>query len=539
MKKVFKILETPFHPVLFTLFPVLSLFAVNIKELPISEIKFPLTIILLVIIIFWSLLNFVFPDKKLTAIITSLTALFLFSYQPLVGSFLSSEIFFQLIRIFRRLGNINGAYWFTSGIAVLGLIYFLQKSKKHLTEFTIMFNIAALFITIWPLFTVTTTEIIRKTRIVKQPVQISAISNKPTEELPDIYYIIVDAYANQHTLQDYYNFDNSDFVNFLKQTGFYVAQYSKSNYPLTYDSVPSSLNMDYLDELIKQVGKDSTDVLPLQEFAQDNRLILYLKAKGYKYYNFGPKNHFFQIKKNVDFNFTYFSGEQKSLVKLSAFTELFISQTLLKPLIDSNIISLKTTGIQEAGLNDNRSYYNEILNQIDSVPKIAPQSGPKFVFVHSLLTHPPFVFNQEGNFVSNSNWTTDYRKGYIDQLIFANQALQKLIGLILQGSPKPPVIVLQSDHGSYPPGLQKEGYNFYWPAASKDELKERFGILNAYYFPDKDTNSLYETITPVNSFRIILNKYFGEKLKLLPDRSFVPSNFHHPYDVTDVTDLIK
>jgi hypothetical protein len=33
--------------------------------------------------------------------------------------------------------------------------------------------------------------------------------------------------------------------------------------------------------------------------------------------------------------------------------------------------------------------------------------------------------------------------------------------------------------------------------------------------------SLYETITPVNTFRIILRDYFHQEIDLLPDKAFV------------------
>lgn len=49
-------------------------------------------------------------------------------------------------------------------------------------------------------------------------------------------------------------------------------------------------------------------------------------------------------------------------------------------------------------------------------------------------------------------------------------------------------------------------------------------ILNAYYIPNNVNLFLYETITPVNTFRIILNNYFGQNLPLLEDKSyFVPT----------------
>ncbi|HSU72625.1 MAG TPA: hypothetical protein VLJ21_02140, partial [Candidatus Binatia bacterium] len=42
--------------------------------------------------------------------------------------------------------------------------------------------------------------------------------------------------------------------------------------------------------------------------------------------------------------------------------------------------------------------------------------------------------------------------------------------------------------------------------------------INAYYFSDGDYSGLYENITPVNSFRVVFNKYLKTNYSLLPDR---------------------
>ena len=68
--------------------------------------------------------------------------------------------------------------------------------------------------------------------------------------LPDIYYIIVDAYARNDILLDQFGFDNSEFYEFLKNRGFYVAYQSLSNYLWTHLSLASSLNMDYIPNIV-------------------------------------------------------------------------------------------------------------------------------------------------------------------------------------------------------------------------------------------------------------------------------------------------
>jgi hypothetical protein len=47
-------------------------------------------------------------------------------------------------------------------------------------------------------------------------------------------------------------------------------------------------------------------------------------------------------------------------------------------------------------------------------------------------------------------------------------------------------------------------------------------IMNAYYLPDGGSELLYDSISPVNSFRVILNRYFGMNMDLLDDRCIPP-----------------
>jgi hypothetical protein len=65
-------------------------------------------------------------------------------------------------------------------------------------------------------------------------------------------------------------------------------------------------------------------------------------------------------------------------------------------------------------------------------------------------------------------------------------------------------------------------------------IQERLGILNVYYFPDQDYTALYPAISPVNTFRVVLNQYFGADYPLLPDRHFF-ALMRQPYRFLDVT----
>jgi hypothetical protein len=78
-------------------------------------------------------------------------------------------------------------------------------------------------------------------------------------------------------------------------------------------------------------------------------------------------------------------------------------------------------------------------------------------------------------------------------------------------------IVLKVDEGPYAGG----GETWAWDKATDIELREKMGILNAYYLPGITDSHLYESITPVNSFRLVLDHYFGAGLGLLPDRNYL------------------
>ncbi len=72
-----------------------------------------------------------------------------------------------------------------------------------------------------------------------------------------------------------------------------------------------------------------------------------------------------------------------------------------------------------------------------------------------------------------------------------------------------------------------------------EELRQKFGILNAIYFPDRGYNDLYEDLTPINTFRIIFNRYFGQNFPLLPDTSYSHYSRDDLYSFFDVTEVTK
>jgi hypothetical protein len=173
---------------------------------------------------------------------------------------------------------------------------------------------------------------------------------------------------------------------------------------------------------------------------------------------------------------------------------------------------------------------------------LADDPGPKFVFAHFLAPHPPYVFHPDGSFVEQEPLATeDERAGYIRQMQYVNRRILELVDRLLDApADQQPIVILQADEGPFPARYDANEWRFDWHTATDEELVEKAGILNAYHLPgvDPETAGLYPTITPVNSFRVVFNTYFGTDLPLLPDRIFAHTSQQEFYDFFEVTDRV-
>ena len=145
---------------------------------------------------------------------------------------------------------------------------------------------------------------------------------------------------------------------------------------------------------------------------------------------------------------------------------------------------------------------------LDHLADMARDRSPTFTLAHVFCPHPPFIFGEKGedvslqyinySFVGGDREFGRFRKpaefapAYRGQAAFITERIEETIRQVLARSPEPPIIILQSDHGSE---LKLDVNN-----VANTDLKERMSILNAYYFPGKKYQSLYSRISPVNTF---------------------------------------
>jgi hypothetical protein len=341
--------------------------------------------------------------------------------------------------------------------------------------------------------------------------RIAALQIPADQTAPDIFYIVVDAYARDDTLLEDHNLDNSPFLDQLEQMGFYIARCSQSNYSQTQLSLASSLNMSYLHDLGDQYAPGSSTRVGIQELIRHNLARQALEHLGYTTFAFE----------------TGFKGTQweDADVYYSPSHGLLDRMQISGRLNDFEVMLLRTSaglllsdasgvlpGFIQANLDNPRFIHRQrILYSLEKLNQLPALPGPKFVFAHLVIPHPPYVFGADGEF---TDYDIDVDRGYTNQIKYLNGQLLNLAENLIFNSEVPPIIIIQSDHGA-----------IHSPPA------KRLNILSTYFLPGETSQVLYDRLSPVNSFRLIFNIFFGGQYELLEDTAYF-SIYQTPYDLT-------
>ena len=487
------------HPFLFSLFPILVIFQYNIHEVPLVDTFLPLFFSFIIVLVSWIILRFFIGGKK-SGLIISLVVMLFVIYGNLRTFILNSEYEFS----FLASNTIMGTVFFI--LLIVGIFYFVRTKRvldnaNSITNTIGLGMIGVLVITISIYYY---ENPIDYSTSYFSDIPITA-NNVPIK--PDIYLLIFDEYAGNVQLKNDFNYDNTDFMIELQDRGFYVPEASYTNYPNTHLSLPSILNMHYLDFLKEELGKDSKDRRLLDKFLHDNSVMKVLKLYNYKI-------------------ITFYGG--------------------LGAIGNTNIVNEKlcSSGFVNVDLRKNLvltylpiSYFNTVLldlhqkEKLDCMFSILPEikgskDVPVFVMGHFRLPHEPFIYDSEGKVKTEK--IDDEKKAYLDQLIFASKKILELSDRILENTNRESVIIIMSDHGYRT--------NIDWENPSNQDYISGFNNLAAYYMPNQMEN-LSETTSPVNIFRIVFNSYLDTEFEILEDRQ-IWHTIEKPFDFTDVTDKL-
>jgi hypothetical protein len=357
-------------------------------------------------------------------------------------------------------------------------------------------------------------------------VELSAADPAAANDKPrHVLYVIFDRYGSQSVLTDYYGFDNNDLVGFLKENGFYVASNSRANYPMTAPSVASTFHLDYIDFLARDSRSKMNHWHPIYDMLRDHRVGRFLKSRGYRFVQIG--GWWGQTQHNPYADETHSFG-------LTEFNYWYLRKTAVAPILDA--VAPRSSYARLLQWDNGQCL--RVPRQIEKVKEIGTRSEPTFMFAHILVPHDPYAFSADGRCLSPDEMKARTEpQGYVEQVQYANSLIKDFVAALLATDGPKPIIIIQADEGPVPTRY-RSGHQP-WPDATADELKAKMGILNAFYFPDGDYRDLDQKVSSVNTFRIVLDKYFGTTFKRLPDRSYAFPSLFNIYDFYDITDILR
>jgi hypothetical protein len=343
---------------------------------------------------------------------------------------------------------------------------------------------------------------------------------------PDIYLIILDKYTASSDLKKSFAFDNTPFERFLQSRGFVIPALARPNYVHTFLSVTSLLNFRYLDELPGLLGRDSPNGSFPMVLAENNRALGFLRGLGYRFVFFPSAFPVSVRNRNADLELP----DPREIT--AEFAVFWRRSTLAEPILGWVCARVWCS----EGVTSPISEPPALINwKFERLKALAGVPGPTFVVAHLSIPHEPYVFNADCStrapfwppgFIPADQ--TPEKQAYVAQVQCLNKKLEDLVVHLLKNSPQPPVILLQADHGQ---GRMVKILDL--AHTPPDRAAERARLFAAYYLPGAPKSAIYDSITPVNVFRVVFNKYFDARLPHQPNRTYW-SSAAEPYRFTEL-----
>ena len=473
-------------PFLIAVYPVLALRNYNILYVDLASIFRTLLIVLLLTVLILVLTKAFFHDWDRAGIVTSLAMILILSYGHIHIQF--ERIFGEQVRHSLLAIALGGLF-----ILVTWLVIRNRSTAEIVRSFLSTIAVALTLMVVAQLLYYEYGAYQLGKALTNEESQSNG--SPGSTDKPDIYLIVLDAHGRADVLQEKYGYDSTAFLQGLKDLGFYVAECSQSNYASTNLSITSLLQMDYFPP----ARSDTAKLPPLKESA----VLRMLDANGYTVITFENRTGgHFDLQEDIRLSQNQLAfGELNLTGGLNEFEKIILNTSVTRFLLDTEIIpAFNADSLTK--LEDYEHYQQTrfILSKLQEVPEL---KSPKFVLVHLLVPHSPFIFTPDGDFRYPEDTS---RNGYRDNVAFIDRSILASIRAILDQSEQPPVILLMGDHGPPPGRFATE--------------EDRLAILNAFYVDENVKEKLYDSISPVNSFRLILNEYFETGYPLLEDVSY-------------------
>jgi Sulfatase len=500
------------YPILLAGYAVLFLWSQNLGEARIGDVVPPLVISMAVATAVTWLLGRLLGDRRRGALIVA----------PIVVGGLMYGHVVNLAKPLHVPGIVQQAAWVA--LVIVAIVAAIRLGAARLGSIdTLLTRLSAILVAVTLALIVpyqVGTLFEGSTVTAAGPIQTGSTAPKR-----DVYYIIWDRYGSDRALELRTGFKN-DLTPWLDDHGFTTLPDSHANYVRTTLSLATTLNMQPLDKLITPLDPDSRSFRPLDDLLVGPTVPRQFQALGYRYIHIGSWYDATDFDPSADVNYNW-DGTSDFL------EELYDDSAAPAITARLHLHSVLPTHDEE--------HFDHGVFELATLDTMVDEPGPKFVFGHVLLPHPPYVFDTDGTpFTADEVAHLSQRERWERQLGYTNAQIRSLVEK-LQALPEErrPIIILQADEGPYPAVYSATRDVYDWATASTDELEMKFGILNAWYLPDgQDDLGLYPTMTSINTFPTLFDGYFGLDYPKQPDRIYTSTNWLLPYGLTEVTSRI-
>jgi hypothetical protein len=503
-------------PLLLALWFVLNLAAENLGDLAWRDLRIPVLVSLAVAVGAWLLGRVLLRDLAKASLFAVAVVVLFAGFGHLADALQRMEI----IGPNRRLDPMALGL----GLWLVAFLVWLRRTTRSLDGIAAYVRLVTIILVAWVGLRLAFSS--RGTAAGPLHAETVVPSTVPADRPPDIYLIVLDKYTGSPMLRANYGFDNSPFEDTLRGLGFVVPRDPQANYVNTFLALAAMLNIRYLDDLPARFGRNHKGKQVTFPLLTHSRVAAIVKSHGYRYVFLPTGFHGTHEMPTADLQIPPPGRIQAEFVLGWRLT------TMLPLLRDA---SCRVLGCPV----DYFPYVPEGAALLDwkfqQVAALAGSPQPLFVFFHLTLPHEPYQYEADCRhrepfwpMLETELLDPAVKAAYIAQIECLNRKLVTLVEAIQRRSVRPPVILLQADHGHgrlgrFIPDL---------PGVPPERVAERLSVFAAYHLPG--ISEIPDTITPVNAMRVVLRQYLGADLPALEDRSYW-SPRSYPFRFTRVT----
>ncbi|MFZ5880407.1 MAG: hypothetical protein ACOY0R_13640 [Chloroflexota bacterium] len=479
------ILKAAILPILMAVFPAIFLYGNNVTLLLLPTLGRTILLYTVLALFFFGITHLIFGGQTVKAANAAFIYLIFFNTYGMGFEFLVAKDWFRvdhftLLPFFLFLAMYG--IWAVSRVNAVAF----WKGAVIVTGLLVAFNVMKII-----------PAEIEKHAVQRKQEAPSSTNAEVGTEYPDIYYIIFDEFAGFDVMRSYWNYQGvDDFVDFAKSNGFLVAENSRSSSSMTLHQLSERLNYE-------EFPSDEKYFNMYYAAIRNNKVMSYLKSKGYMTLAFEETGYFVEALPRIEADYVYEYSASSSMdigLLFDDFGSHVADNTMLR--IFSN--SYRTI---DPTMNQHRDWIlftTAKMGDLDDVP------SPKFVYVHLLLPHMPFMFDENGKVLDQSlyyNW-----QYYLGNYKYSIKVAERMIQNIRSNSDphNPPIIIIQSDHGARNIEVWQPGNQLL-----RDYPEEySYHILNMMHAPGLDPAQFPQDMNPINTFPIVFNHLFDDHIPL-------------------------